>query len=619
VGIVVATQEERRKAATQTGLYLIVIAAIAIVANMFSAKAYSRIDTTRNERYTLSKGSARLLTTLKTPLQVDAYIKTGLPQLDAFVRDLTDLLKEYEREGKGKFRFTLIEPKTDELREQAKEAGLQEMPFGELSATSEDQASIAQGYLGLVFKYGSEKAVIPQLPYQNADGLEFWVTNKIREIRDKADDIKHRIGVVTGKDELKLTDSNLVPKQGRGGQGPNLKGILEQAFPFYKLEDLDLKNGDGAIDKELAGIIVTQPQKDYTERELRRIDEFLMLGGKSLVVYASAVNLKPNDASMSATLNTHGLDKLLGGYGIHMNRDAVFDHGAQFRVQVLTQTGQGQWIRHPGIAHVVNDPRVEEKEKLLDTGFAGFFRMEDVVFPFPSSLELKPKEQPKDVKLYAVARTTPQTSVDKSETVDMKLRERWSPKPPQEQRIIAAVAEGKLGSAFEGSPMDDIKPNAIAPQPSRVLVVSSSLFLTNPFAYAGNGPELGGQFAMFGAVGGDPQLLMFAQPYTKHLTSTILSLKNTLDWMAGDSDLIAASAKLLGDPNLTYTSVAKPKFKANDDEAEIKKKDEEYRASRKNLQSSVQWSLILGMPLAFGAFGVWRWRSREKRAEQLKV
>ncbi|HKY34333.1 MAG TPA: Gldg family protein [Polyangiaceae bacterium] len=615
-----ATQDQKRKAATQTGLYLIVIVAIAVVANMLSFKAYTRVDTTRNERYTLSKGSGRLLSSLKTPIQIDAYVKTGLPQLDAFVRDLTDLLKEYEREGKGKLKFTLIEPNTDELREQAKEAGLQEQPFGELDQTAGDTAAISQGYLGLVFKYGSEKAVIPQLPYQQSDGLEFWITNKIREIRDKADDIKHRIGVVTGKDELKMTDANLVPKQGKGGGGPTLKGILEQAFPFYKVEDLDLKEGADAIDKELAGIIITQPQKDYTEKELRRIDEFLMLGGKSLVVYASAVNLKANDASLSATLNTHGLDKLLDGYGIHMNKDAVFDHGAQFRVQVMTQTGQGQWIRHPGIAHVVNDTRMDEKEKLLDTGFAGFFRMDEVIFPFPSSLQLKRDKQPADVKLEAVARSTPATSVDKSETIDMKLREQWRPKPPQEQRVLAAFADGKLKSAFAGSEGEGVKPaSERAPQPSRVLVVSSSLFLTNPFAYAGNGPELGGQFAMFGAVGGDPQLLMFAQPYTKYLTSTIISLKNTLDWMSGDSDLIAASAKLIGDASLTYSSVSKPKFKAEDDDAEIKRKDEDYRAARKNLQRNVQWWLILGMPAAFGAFGVLRWRTRQNRRDTLKA
>jgi ABC-type uncharacterized transport system involved in gliding motility auxiliary subunit len=617
----VATQDSKRKAATQTGLYLVVIIAIAVVANMLSFKAYSRIDTTRNERYTLSKGSGRLLQSLKTPIQIDAYVKTGLPQLDAFVHDLTDLLKEYERDGKGKFKFTLIEPNTDELRDQAKEAGLQEQPFGEMSATSEDQAAIAQGYLGLVFKYGSEKAVIPQLPYQNGgDGLEFWITNKIREIRDKADDIKHRIGVVTGKDELKLSDTNLVPKQGQGQGGPTLKGILEQAFPFYKLEDLDLKDGGNAVDKDLVGIIVTQPQKDYSEKELRRIDEFLMLGGKSLVVYASAVNLKASDASMSATLNTHNIDKLLDGYGIHMNKDAVFDHGAQFRVQVMTQGGQPAWIRHPGIAHVVNDTRMDEKDKLLDTSFAGFFRTDEVVFPFPSSLEIKRDKQPADVKIEVVARSTPASSVDKSETIDMKLREQWRPKPPQEQRILSAYVDGKLKSAFAGSPNEEIKPAERAPQASRVLVISSSLFLTNPFAYSGNGPDLGGQFAMFGAVGGDPKLLMFAQPYAqKFLTSTILSFKNTLDWMSGDSDLVAASAKLLSEANLTYTSVSKPKFKADDNEDEMKKKDEEYRAARKDLQTHIQWFLILGMPAAFGAFGVFRWQTRQSRRDQLKA
>lgn len=617
-----ATQDQKRKAATQTGLYLVVIIAIAVVANMLSFKAYSRIDTTRNERYTLSKGSGRLLSSLKTPIQIDAYVpKAGLPQLDAFVGDLKDLLKEYERAGNGKFKFTLIEPNTDELRDQAKEAGLQEQPFGEINQTSGgDQATISNGYLGLVFKYGSEKAVIPALPFQQGgEGLEFWVTNKIREIRDKADDIKHRIGVVTGKDELKLSDANLVPKQGQGQGGPTLKGILEQAFPFYKIEDLDLKGGASAIDKELVGIIITQPQKDYEEKELRRIDEFMMLGGKSLVVFASAVNLKPNDASMSATLSTHGLDKLLDGYGIHMNKDAVFDHGAQFRVQMMTQGGQPVWIRHPGIAHVVNDPRMDEKQKLLDTGFAGFFRLDEVLFPFPSSLDLKRDKQPADVKLEVVARTTPASNVETSDTVDMKLREQWRPKAKQDQRVISAYADGKLKSAFAGSPNDEIKPAERASTASRVLVVSSSLFLTNPFAYAGNGPDLGGQFAMFGAVGGDPKLLAFAQPYTKYLTSTILSLKNTLDWMSGDSDLVAASAKLVGEANLTYSSVTKPKFKAEDNEEEIKKKDDEYRTARKNLQTNVQWSLILGMPLVFGAFGVFRWRSRQARRDSMKV
>jgi ABC-type uncharacterized transport system involved in gliding motility auxiliary subunit len=616
-----ATQEKKRKDAAQTGFYLAVIAAIVVVVNMLAATLLVRWDTTKADRYTLSQGSGRLLGSLKSPVQIDAYVKTGLPQLDAFVRDLTDLLKEYERAGKGKFKFTLIEPNTDELRQQAKDAGLQEQPFGEVSATGEDQASIAQGYLGLVFKYGSEKSVIPQLFPNQTDGLEFWITNKIREIRDKADNLKYRIGVITGKDEFKLSDTNLVPKQGKGGGSPSLQSILEQAFPFYKVEELDLKDGANEIDKELVGLIITQPQKDYTEKELRRIDEFLMRGGKSLAVYASAVTMKANDASMKATLSTHNLEKLLSGYGITMNKDAVLDFGAQFRIPTIAQaTGTMTWFRHPGIAHVTNDPRFSEEEKPLDTGFAGFFRMDEAIFPFPSSLTLEKNKQPADVKIYPVARTTPATSLDKSESIDMKLRDNWRPKPPQEQRVIAAVAEGKLKSAFAGTPSEDVKLTIDrAPQPSRVLVVSSSEFLTNPFTYAGNGPELGGQFQMFGAVGGDPQLQQIGQFYSKHLTSMILSFKNTLDWMAGDADLVAVSAKLIGVPSLNYSSVSKPKFKAEDDDAEIKRKDEEYKTARKSLQSRVMWSLILGVPLLFGAFGVLRWRQRESARVSMKT
>jgi gliding motility-associatede transport system auxiliary component len=612
-----ATRDRKRTAAAQTGLYLVVLIAIAVVANVLSTGWHHRWDRTYTKRYTLSDGSGRLVSNLQSPIEVDAYVTKGLAQLDAFVRDLTDLLKEYERAGHGKFKFTLIEAKTDEQRAAAKDAGLQEVAFGEASATGEDQASIAQGYMGLVFKYGSEKGVIPQLAPNRSEGLEFWITNKIREVHDKAENVKHKVGVITGKDEIKLSDPNLVPRQGRG-PSPSIESILQQAFPFYSLETVDLKDGETEIDKGFDGIIITQPRKDYTEKELRRVDQFLMLGGKALVVYASAVTFKPQDPSMQATLSWHGLDKLLDGYGFKVGKDAILDFGAQFRLGVMTATGNVQSIRHPGIAHVINDPRFDGDQKLLDTGFAGFFRMDQVAMPFPSSIELEKDKQPADVKLYAVARTTNVASTETGENVDMKLRMEWKPKPPYKQHIIAAVAEGKLKSAFDGS--GDIKRPDVAPNPSRVLLVASSEFVTNPFAYAGNGPDLGGQFAMMGGIGGDQQLQMISQPYAQnYLTATILSVKNTLDWISGDADLLAASAKLLSEPNLTYSSIGKPKIEAEDDDAAIKKKDEEYRTARKTVQQKVQWSLTLGVPFLFALFGIGRWRYREGKRANVKV
>jgi len=610
-----ATEERKRKVAAQTGLYLIIIVGIAVLANMLSAGAYARYDATQNDRYTLSEGSARLVRELKEPVKVDAYVKTGLAHLDAFVRDLTDLLKEYERNSNGNFKYTLIEPNTDELKEKAKEEGLQEQPFGAASATADDTGELTMGYMGLVFKYGSEKLVWPMNPNQR-DGLEFWITNKIREIRDKNDEIKHRIAVITGKDELKLTDNNLVARQGRGG-APSLKAIIDQAFPFYSVEELDLGEGAEPIDKELEGLIITQPQKEYTEKELRRIDEFMMLGGKALAVFVSAATMKPNDASMTAELKLHGLDKLLIGYGIDVKKNVVFDHGAQVRMKMLLPPAQLARLSHPGMAQLVDDPRFEDDERLLDTSFSGFFRIEELVFPYPSSIALLRDKQPADVELKAVARTTPNATVETGETIDLKPKAEWPVKGPTEQRIIAAVANGKLKSAFAGKPSDEVKPKERAPNDSRVLVVASSQFLTNPFAYAGNGPELGGQFQMFGGVGGDQELQLWAGSYAQSfLTNTILVLKNTLDWMSGDVDLIAASAKILGEPNLNYASLDKPKFSEDMTDEQAKKEAETLRNSRKDLQQKVQWSLTLGVPFLFAGFGLFRWNVRQSRKQR---
>jgi len=132
--------------------------------------------------------------------------------------------------------------------------------------------------MGLVFKYGEQEDVIKFLPPDRTDGLEFWITNKIREIRDKGDDIHHKIGILTGHDEIKPSDNDLVPTH----MGKySMQTIITQNFPFYTFVDVDLKAGESEISDDLDGLLVTQPGKDLTEKELRRIDQFVMKG-KSL-------------------------------------------------------------------------------------------------------------------------------------------------------------------------------------------------------------------------------------------------------------------------------------------------------------------------------------------------
>ena len=594
--------ERKAKAATETGALLFIIAGILVAVNALSALGgYKRIDTTKNERYTLSKGSANLLHSMKQDMRVDAYVTKGLPKLDVFVRDLRDLLQEYKAAGGSKFDYTIIEAKDEDQKKAAKDAGLIEQPFGEASDT-DDKAAVTQGFMGMVMKYGSEKDSIKFLPPERSDGLEFWITNKIREVSDKGDNIHHKIGVLTGHDEAKLTDADLVPaSMGKS----TLQQIITQNFPFYTFVDVDLKNGDAEIDDSLDGLLVLQPAKDLVEKELRRIDQFV-LKGKSLAVFASAVNIKAGDATMNATLATHGLEKLLGGYGIDLHKDVVLDFGRSFRVAVMTQGGPAN-ARFPQFLQVMDDARFKDNEQLLDTSFPAFFRMPELIVPFASSLELHKEKQPGAKTMGIVARSTPRAIKETTDTVDLRAFKQWRPKGEWAQYGIAAQVEGDLKTAFlEGDKMGVQTPDAV--KPGRVFVMASSQFLANPLARAGNGPETGGQFGM--QPPGDEQLLQLASPYAQEaLTNAILSLKNTLDWMSGDTDLLAVSAKILSEPGLVYGDVSKPQFGDDSDEA-LKKRDEEMRAAKKVQQHWVEASLILILPLLFALYGVLRWRLR---------
>jgi hypothetical protein len=223
-------------------------------------------------------------------------------------------------------------------------------------------------------------------------------------------------------------------------------------------------------------------------------------------------------------LSTHGLDKLLGPYGIQMNSDAVFDPISSFRVAVPTDDGNS-FLKHPGLAQVVSERNASSP---LDASFPSFFRMDEVMFPFPSSLSLHPERQPDGVRLRELAYTSNESWAETRTPLGLRLGADFQPREPRGRYLIAASSEGNLKSAFT---------NARATKGSRVLVVSSSQFLTNPFAQASND-----------AASPDLSLSKLAQSYTRHLTSTILALKNTLDWMAYEEDMVEMSGEAFAAP-----------------------------------------------------------------------
>lgn len=483
--------------------------------------------------------SLRVIRSLPRPLRIVAYVTTGHPKLDAFVDDLRAVLQRLKEAGSSRFDFSFVDATHDEEKKNAKEAGLLELELG--VGGDKDAPKTIPGFMGLVLEYGAERDTIKVLSPDVTTGLEYWITEKILEVRARAEATKHRIGVLTGHDEIRLSEANLLPSS-----NPNrtsIQGILAQYFPHFVLVDVDLRRSPGApIDETLEGLIITQPATDLADDELRRIDAFV-IKGKSLTVVASAVNLTAGDATMRATLSTHGLEKLLGGYGIEMRKDVLEDFGRPFGIQVMVAaSNEPSTMRFPPLLDVKDDERFTGDSMLLDTGFPAFFRTPQVPFPYASSLLLHRDKQP-DVRpegFRILARSSPQTARETADTVDLKPLRQWAPKRQFAQYDVAATVEGKLQSAF-GQPPGGKNTTGETKRAARVLVLSSSQFFANPFARAGNAPDAGPS-RMTTPSGGDEVLQQLAMPYAQQLlTSTILVAKNTLDWMTMDSDLSACA------------------------------------------------------------------------------
>ncbi|MBN1608157.1 MAG: hypothetical protein JW940_16105 [Polyangiaceae bacterium] len=167
--------------------------------------------------------------------------------------------------------------------------------------------------------------------------------------------------------------------------------------------------------------------------------------------------------------------------------------------------------------------------------FAG--RRDEAVFPFASSLVLLPQAQPAEAKIRAVALSTSNAWVQTESPVDLSPGAEWHPRGSPGRRIIAAAAVGRVPSAFPGA--DPAVPSRAAAS-SRVLVVASGLFPVNPFVHAGRSEAN----PTTPSVHGDRPLLAIANLYAQqNLTNAILVLKNTLDWMTCDPDLLEATSR----------------------------------------------------------------------------
>lgn len=565
-------QKNRKRAASESLVFLLVLAAIVVAVNLLGIFAHGRVDTTEKELFSLSQGSRDLVSRLSDRLEIRAYFSEELPPPhNATERYLRDLLAEYKDASGGKVSVRFIHPKDEESQEAARRDGVMPVQDQVLKA---DSFSVQEGYRGLSFHYLGDSRTMPQV--STTAGLEYEITQTIKQL--VGDEVA--IGVLSGHEGPTLA-------QGLS----SLKGYL----PTYGLKEVSAAE---PLPESLKALLIIEPGTPLSDAELRNIDRFVMRGG-SLGVFGGT---RKTDLSQgqptSLTIDT-GLSKLLEAWGVSLG-DAIVADAQCGSARLPTQLGFPVAVPYPPAPIVTFDETQREHPVA--------FRLDQVPMPYVTPITVQ-SEAPEGVTRTVIARSTKDSWLMRGERIDLSARERWQIPGYEGPFDLGVAVSGRLPSAFAAqsspSPADDAAANAPAQAEKdvHVLVFGSGAMLRDEFMPP---PGQRGQF----------------------LGGAVAFALNAVDYLANDSDLIAIRAKNVEDPALEVPASVK-EAEATAREAYEEQDEEKFQAALDRRKDAVdawdrkkslyRWGNMAGLPLAFALFGVLRWRMRKSKKQSLSL
>ena len=562
---------KRTKKASESIAFLAIGFAIVVVLNALGIFFFGRIDATEQRLFSLSSGSERVVQGLEDNLEITAYFTEDLPPpFNATERYVRDLLDEYKSASGGKVSVRFVNPKTDEVREQAESEGVKRVAHQKIE---NDAVQVVEGYRGIVFRYLGDRRAIAAV--NGTQGLEYEITQTLRQLTGE----KTKLGVLTGHDG---------PTQAEG-----LK-VLKHFLPTYDIVDVDAKQ---PISPDLKALLVIAPETALTDDELRNIDAFVMTGhGLGVFGGSLKVNQEANDLS-AAPIDT-GLNRLLEKWGVKQLDDVVADAKCG-QAPLRTPLGISIPVAFPPV------PVVSFTEQQAEHPVA--FRLQQVFLPFGSALKLTDAlKGEKDVTQTVIASTTKNSWLIDGDKIDLKPRDprTWSMSKDRGPFPVAVAIEGKLPSAFREEALSSSSDATaggprgpeVAEKPVHVMVVASSGFVRDEFL-----PSV---------------------EQSQELNSPLAFGLNIIDWLAQEDSLIAIRAKGVEEPLIEVpASVADAEQEIRTaaeegDEAGAQAALEKRKSAIENWDAKKASYKLMNMtlvPLLFIGFGVVRWQLRKKK------
>ncbi|MBC7948303.1 MAG: gliding motility-associated ABC transporter substrate-binding protein GldG [Chitinophagaceae bacterium] len=302
-------------------LFLILIL---VVINFLGSTFHSRIDLTKEKRYTLSPATSELLNSLEEDVNIDIFLQgefpAGFQKLANSTKDFVQLLKD---RNSTKVHYRFLSPK-DEIPGTGVKYGDSLVSLGATPINLTVQLKEGQqqnfifpvallhykGKKQLVNLYGGSNRLISQNEINESEALlEYQFVSVLdKMINERRPGVAYTVG--NGQPEDART-YDLVQ---------TLK--LDYDFGIFNL------NTQPRVPDKADVLLIVKPALTFTEEEKLKIDQFVMRGGKllcfvdNLFAEPDSLAFKPQTVAFDRNLN---LTDMFFRYGTRINTDLVMD------------------------------------------------------------------------------------------------------------------------------------------------------------------------------------------------------------------------------------------------------------------------------------------------------
>ncbi|RZK77194.1 MAG: gliding motility-associated ABC transporter substrate-binding protein GldG, partial [Pedobacter sp.] len=323
-----------------------------VLMNVISQYVYTRVDFTKENRFTLNAATNEVLNTIDKPVMVTVYLEGNMPSAFKRLRNaVSDLLDDYKGFAGRDIRIQFVDPLAG-LSGAALDTAVNNLYGMGIEPTSlnikTDDGFTQKTIFPMALVEANGRAMpLKLLQNFNASGnyeeninssienLEYLFTSAIQKVL--SGDVA-RIGFTEGHGEL--NDLQLSDAMTSLGDG-------------YEVGRVNLNVIDKSGLDKLKLLVIAKPQQEFTEAEKYKLNYFVMNGGRVLWTVdqvGADLDSMGNTGEQLAFNRKLNLDDMLFMYGARINYNLIAD--ANCAEIPLSTGGQGQiqmapWVYYP--------------------------------------------------------------------------------------------------------------------------------------------------------------------------------------------------------------------------------------------------------------------------------